>query len=101
MRKRLLTLFGSVTTEVIRKTQSIRLIGQVRIRFFAIMCVDSPKTLENSKSHDGRGREGGVDSSEKAGFWRSNHTEDLDVGSGFLLYLLLKFWVFSTLKLLS
>lgn len=65
------------------------------------MCIDSQKTSENSKSHHGRGREGGVDSSEKARIWRSSHTEDLHVGSGFLLYLLLKFWVFSTLKVLS
>lgn len=82
-------LFGPVIIEVIGKTQRIRLIGKVRrYFFFAIMCVHSQKTSANLKSHDGRGREGGVDSSEMARFWRPS-TEDLHMGSGFLLHLVL------------
>jgi len=47
------------------------------------MCVDSQKTSGNLKSHDGRGKDGGADSSEKTRFLRSSHTEDLHVDSGF------------------
>lgn len=75
-----------MATEVVRRTQKIRLLGEIRIAFFAIMFADSQKTPRNSKSHDGRGTVR-VDSSKKVRFWRYSHTNDLHVDSGFVLHL--------------
>lgn len=61
------TFLVLVIIEVIRKTQRIRLVV-IRIPFFAIMCVDLQKTSKNSKSCNGREKEGGEDSSEMAKF---------------------------------
>lgn len=41
------------------------------------MCVDLQKTSKNSKSCNGREKEGGEDSSEMAKFWKSSITKDL------------------------
>lgn len=98
-RKRLLSFWSSDHWSNWENTKNYINRKSQKVFFFAIMCVHSQKTSANLKSHDGRGREGGVDSSEMARFWRPS-TEDLRMGSGFLLHLVLKFWVFSTLKVL-